>query len=90
MKAKCKNCGWDGEVSGEPAIGKKGEEQWFCSKCGDVVEVKDKKPEPELDLNDDGKVDEKDARIASKVMNRVRWPKKKTTTKKKTAKKRTK
>lgn len=50
------------------------------------VQMKEKKEEVNLDLNNDGKVDKKDASIAGKVLNvtkKKRTYKKKTTSKKK-------
>lgn len=41
-----------------------------------LIEEVGKEPELDLDLNNDGKIDKKDATIASKVMNRVRKRKK--------------
>lgn len=38
-----------------------------CKDCGDLT-----KKAKSLDLNEDGKVDKKDAAIASKVMNKVK------------------
>lgn len=72
---KCTNCDWEGKDAKE---GK------FCKRCGDnvkidsVQEFKEKhvKEDVNLDLNNDGVVDAKDAKIASKVMNKVRKNKK--------------
>jgi DNA-directed RNA polymerase subunit RPC12/RpoP len=71
---KCVNCNHESEaVSVSPLPDK-------CIICGDEVVVIGKKKEQakkeDLDLNNDGKVDKKDARIASKVMNAVRKRKK--------------
>jgi len=73
---KCTNCKWEGEeLSVKPLVG-------YCPVCGDIVEsngkpVKAPKKEVNLDLNGDGKVDKKDATIASKVMNKHRANKRK-------------
>ena len=81
MIGKCKNCGFEGTPTNtDPVIGKKGENQFFCPDCGDNLTITQNH---NLDLNKDGKVDKKDAKIASKVMNTVKKKKKPKVTKKK-------
>ena len=84
---KCINCVWEGEDNLVHRAHK------TCPVCGDntkqlgIVSSKpNKKQDSSLDLNGDGKVDKKDAKIASKVMNAIRRKKKKTTKKKVTKK----
>lgn len=79
---KCTNCSWEGEKLDRPYE--------FCPVCGDYtkiigkVETKKKvEPKVNLDLNNDGKIDDKDASIASKVMNAVKGRKKKKPSRKK-------
>ena len=71
MKTECKNCGWEGEYDGKVVIGNLAEEVRFCPLCGDnIMMIGD--DNVGLDLNKDGKVDKKDAKIASRVMNHVK------------------
>ena len=67
---KCINCKWEGEKAVGPLD--------VCPVCGDNT-IGDKTPkqsikkeELNLDLNNDGVIDAKDASIASKVMNAVK------------------
>jgi len=74
---KCKNCKWEGKHAKGPLN--------HCPVCGDDTSTTNYYKQGELeeiiepveetinfDLNNDGVVDEKDASIASRVMNRVR------------------
>ena len=58
-------------------------EKWVNAGYIEEVKGSKKKSDVDLDLNDDGKVDEKDAGIASKVMNVIKKKKKKSKKKKK-------
>ena len=72
---KCTNCDWEGEKNTRPYN--------ICPICGDYT-VSDSEPVQSikkeesinLDLNNDGKIDAKDASIASRVMNAVKNKKK--------------
>ena len=73
---KCVNCGrvWKEEELEKPFLN--------CAYCGDnTIEVKEtaskkKKEKIDMDLNNDGKVDEKDMSIAGKVLSSARKNKK--------------
>jgi predicted nucleic acid-binding Zn ribbon protein len=60
---KCINCIWEGDQAKGPLE--------HCPVCGDNTtgEAVIKSEEISLDLNKDGKVDKKDVKLASKVMN---------------------
>lgn len=67
---KCTNCEYQGDKLSEKPLKDK------CPSCGDEVKSLGETPEINLDLNNDGKVDSKDASIASKVMNSIKKKKK--------------
>jgi len=70
IQYKCKNCKWEGSVlSTKPLPGK-------CPNCGEDVVKTQEDPKSDLDINNDGKVDEKDASLAGKVMANQRHKKK--------------
>jgi len=78
---KCTNCKWEGKHAKGPLN--------HCPVCGDDTDATDYykpefvipnkeeskpvKKEINYDLNNDGVIDDKDASIAAKVMNRVRY-----------------
>ena len=78
MEMKCINCVWEGDES----LTKKPLNH--CPVCGDNTKpiipqtnnidmtTKPKLPQPNLDLNNDGKVDAQDSKLASKVMNVIK------------------
>lgn len=82
---KCSNCSYEGDKLSKKEEGAMHDDK--CPVCGDEVILKAKplnssKPidnidKLNLDLNNDGVIDSKDASIASKVMNKVRKNKKK-------------
>jgi len=73
---KCINCKWKGI---EEDLAHKNHKT--CPVCGDNT-TNDSKPQKptkkaiNMDLNNDGKVDEKDVSIAAKVMRKIRKPRK--------------
>ena len=82
---KCTNCKYEGEkivdnlfcpVCGDYMEGKKpgSQSNHIPKESNPVKKVEAKKEEPEvsLDLNNDGKIDEKDATIAGKVLRHTR------------------
>lgn len=71
MSYKCSNCPWEGDKLSKQSEGALLEGK--CPECGDEVKGKGKnKKEVNMDLNNDGVVDKKDASIAGKVLGRVR------------------
>lgn len=74
MSYKCINCPWGGDELSKESKGDPLDDK--CPVCGDEVEGKGKKEEFNMDLNNDGVVDSKDASIAGRVLSRISRQKK--------------
>jgi len=77
MTYKCVNCNWEGD---EPVRNIEERLDLKCPVCGDETKQFGNKKvssieEINLDLNNDGVVDAKDASIAGKVLNKVKGKK---------------
>ena len=71
---KCKNCDWEGEELSKHPVSLHDDK---CPVCGDEVCGAGAAKKVKFDINNDGKVDAKDAELAAKVLANARYSRKK-------------